>query len=107
MMNKEQAIVFLEELKDFLRLDIGVGEIFGTLGHDAGGVLSHEVLCNDPCCTVYDENGKEITCNLKGRDLKNVEQVWCDLVNIIHKGRDENQFVQKIDDLINTIKSTS
>lgn len=53
MMNKEYAIVFLEELKDFLTLDIGVGEIFGTLGHDAGGVLSHEVLCNDPCCTAY------------------------------------------------------
>ena len=40
-------------------------------------------------------------------DYKNVETVLKDLVGIIHKGLDENQFVQKIDDLINTIKSTS
>ena len=40
-------------------------------------------------------------------DYKNVETVLKDLVGIIHRGRDENQFVQKIDDLINTIKSTS
>ena len=97
----------MEELKDFLVFDIGIGDLFGKLGHDSGGVLSHQVLHNDPCCTAFDKNGFEMTCNLNGMDYKNVETVWKDLVGIIHKGRDENQFVQKIDDLINTIKSTS
>ena len=42
-MKKSDAIVMLEELKDFLR-DIGCGEIYGILGHDVGGILSHSVL---------------------------------------------------------------
>lgn len=42
-MDKQRIILTLEELKDFLR-DIGCGEIYGILGHDAGGILSHSVL---------------------------------------------------------------
>ncbi len=44
-MNKSNAITLLEELKDFLR-DIGCGEIYGILGHDAGGVLGNSILYN-------------------------------------------------------------
>jgi hypothetical protein len=39
-MKKSEAITLLEELKDFLR-DIGCGEIYGILGHSAGGVLGN------------------------------------------------------------------
>lgn len=42
-MDKNSIILTLEELKDFLQ-DIGCGDIYGILGHDAGGILSHSVL---------------------------------------------------------------
>ena len=46
-MKVSDIVVLLEEVKDFLEY-IGCGDIYGALGHDAGGILSHSVLHNDP-----------------------------------------------------------
>lgn len=48
-MRVSDIVVLLEEVKDFLEY-IGCGDIYGALGHDAGGILSHSVLHNDPQC---------------------------------------------------------
>ena len=48
-MTNSDIVVLLEEVKDYLEY-IGCGDIYGVLGHDAGGVLSQSVLHNDPQC---------------------------------------------------------
>ena len=85
-MTVSDIVVLLEEVKDFLR-DIGCGDIYGTLGHDAGGVLSHDVLFNDPHCQSFDQDGKLMTCQLNPRDKRNVTDVYNDLNNVIDKGQ--------------------
>ena len=94
-MTVSDIVVLLEEVKDFLR-DIGCGDIYGTLGHDAGGVLSHSVLHNDPQCWELDENGNRVTCQLNPRDKRNVTDVYNDLNNVIDKGQSQ-EFVERLD----------
>ncbi len=48
-MKVSDIVVLLEEIKDYLEY-IGCGDMYGVLGHDVGGVLSHSVLHNDPQC---------------------------------------------------------
>ncbi len=72
-MKKSEAILVLEELKDFLR-DIGCGEIYGLLGHSAGGILGNSILYNGGCYEL-DEYGNRLPCRLCGRDRHDIEQV--------------------------------
>jgi hypothetical protein len=102
-MDKQRIILTLEELKDFLR-DIGCGDIYGTLGHDSGGILSHAVLHNDPCCHEIDSDGNMVTCQLNPRDKLNVSKVYDDIRGIIDRGR-ENCFIQKIDEIVNALNN--
>ena len=101
-MTVSDIVVLLEEVKDFLR-DIGCGEIYGTLGHDAGGILSHSVLHNDPQCWELDENGNRVTCQLNPRDKRNVTDVYNDLNNVIDKGQSQ-EFVDRLGDAIEHLK---
>ena len=101
-MTVSDIVVLLEEVKDFLR-DIGCGDIYGTLGHDAGGVLSHSVLHNDPQCWELDENGNRVTCQLNPRDKRNVTDVYNDLNNVIDKGQSQ-EFVDRLGDAIEHLK---
>ena len=77
-MTNSDLVLLLEEVKDYLEY-IGCGDIYGVLGHDAGGVLSHSVLHNDPHCQSFDANGNPMTCQLKGSDKQNVTDVYNDL----------------------------
>lgn len=95
-MDKSQAITLLEELKDFLR-DIGCGEIYGILGHDAGGILGNSILYE------LDRNGNLLSCRLCQRDKHDMETVQDDMYEVIERGR-ENQFIEKIDKLIREIR---
>ena len=62
-MTNSDIVVLLEEVKDYLEY-IGCGETYGVLGHDAGCVLSHFVLHNDPHCQELDAQGNVVTCQL-------------------------------------------
>lgn len=97
-MRVSDIVVLLEEVKDFLEY-IGCGDIYGALGHDAGGILSHSVLHNDPQCQSFDANGNLMTCQLKGSDKRNVTDVYNDLNNVIDKGQSQ-EFVERLDDAI-------
>ena len=101
VMNKSNAITLLEELKDFLR-DIGCGEIYGILGHDAGGVLGNSILYNMNCYEL-DDNGNKLPCRLCPRDKQDIETVQDDMYEVIERGR-ENRFIEKIDDLVREIR---
>ena len=94
-MTVSDIVVLLEEVKDFLEY-IGCGDIYGALGHDAGGILSHSVLHNDPQCWELDENGNRVTCQLNPRDKRNVTDVYNDLNNVIDKGQSQ-EFVERLD----------
>lgn len=94
-MRVSDIVVLLEEVKDFLEY-IGCGDIYGALGHDAGGILSHSVLHNDPQCWELDENGNRVTCQLNPRDKRNVTDVYNDLNNVIDKGQSQ-EFVERLD----------
>ena len=93
-MRVSDIVVLLEEVKDFLEY-IGCGDIYGALGHDAGGILSHSVLHNDPQCWELDENGNRVTCQLNPRDKRNVTDVYNDLNNVIDKGQSQ-EFVERL-----------
>ena len=97
-MKVSDLVVLLEEVKDYLEY-IGCGDMYGVLGHDAGGVLSHSVLHNDPSCQSFDANGNLMTCQLKGSDKQNVTNVYNDLNEVIDKGQNQ-EFVERIDDAI-------
>ena len=77
-MTNSDIVVLLEEVKDFLEY-IGCGDIYGVLGHDAGGILSHSVLHNDPCCHELDGHGNVVTCQLQPSDKRDVTDVYNDL----------------------------
>ena len=62
-MTNSDIVVLLEEVKDYLEY-IGCGETYGVFGHDAGGILSHSVLHNDPSCHELDSHGNVVTCQL-------------------------------------------
>lgn len=98
----QDTLKFLEELKSFLEYEVGIGEIYGVLGHDSGGVLSHAVLCNDPHCYACKPDGTKIETTLNAEDYEKVSKVYDDLVNIIKKGRDK-KFVEKLEKLITTL----
>lgn len=100
-MKKSDAITLLEELKDFLR-DIGCGEIYGILGHDAGGILGNSILYNMNCYEL-DDNGNKLPCRLCPRDKQDIEDVQRDMYEVIERGR-ENQFIEKIDELVREIQ---
>ena len=85
-MTVSDIVVLLEEVKDFLQ-DIGCGDIYGTLGHDASGVLSHSVLHNDPQCQELDAQGDVVTCQLQSRDKQNITDVYDDLNEVIDRVR--------------------
>ena len=97
-MTNSDIVVLLEEVKDYLEY-IGCGDIYGVLGHDAGGVLSHSVLHNDPDCQTFDADGNQVTCQLKGSDKANVTAVYNDLNEVIDRGQNQ-EFVDRIDDAI-------
>lgn len=101
-MTVSDIVVLLEEVKDFLR-DIGCGDIYGTLGHDAGGVLSHDVLFNDPHCKSFDQDGKLMTCQLNPKDKRNITNIYDDLNHIIDKGQSQ-EFVDRLGDAIEHLK---
>ena len=101
-MRVSDIVVLLEEVKDFLEY-IGCGDIYGALGHDAGGILSHSVLHNDPQCWELDENGNRVTCQLNPRDKRNVTDVYNDLNNVIDKGQSQ-EFVDRLGDAIEHLK---
>ncbi len=101
-MRVSDIVVLLEEVKDFLEY-IGCGDIYGALGHDAGGILSHSVLHNDPQCWELDENGNRVTCQLNPRDKRNVTDVYNDLNNVIDKGQSQ-EFVERLGDAIEHLK---
>lgn len=100
-MKKSEAILILEELKDFLR-DIGCGEIYGILGHSAGGVLGNSILYNCGCYEL-DDNGNKLPCRLCGRDKRDIEDVQRDMYEVINRGRN-NKFIEKLDKMIDEIK---
>lgn len=97
-MTNSDLVVLLAEVKDFLEY-IGCGDIYGALGHDAGGILSHSVLHNDPCCHELDAQGNVVTCQLNPSDKRNVTDVYNDLNNVIDKGQSQ-EFVTRLDDAI-------
>ena len=97
-MGVSDIVVLLEEVKDFLEY-IGCGDIYDALGHDAGGILSHSVLHNDPQCLELDENGNRVTCQLNPRDKRNVTDVYNDLNNVIDK-----EFVERLGSAIAALK---
>lgn len=101
-MGVSDIVVLLEEVKDFLEY-IGCGDIYGALGHDAGGILSHSVLHNDPQCWELDENGNRVTCQLNPRDKRNVTDVYNDLNNVIDKGHSQ-EFVERLGSAIASLK---
>ena len=101
-MTVSDIVVLLEEVKDFL-VSVGCGDIYGTLGHAAGGVLSHSVLHNDPCCQELDQDGNVVTCQLNPRDKQNVTDVYNDLNEVIDKGQSK-EFVERLDDAIEHLK---
>ena len=101
-MRVSDIVVLLEEVKDYLEY-IGCGDIYGALGHDAGGILSHSVLHNDPQCWELDENGNRVTCQLNPRDKRNVTDVYNDLNNVIDKGQSQ-EFVERLGDAIEHLK---
>lgn len=43
-----------------------------------------------------------MTCQLNPQDKMNVTSVWNDLNDVIKRGKD-NQFIEKIDQIINTL----
>ena len=93
-MKKSEAILVLEELKDFL-IDIGCGDIYGVLGHDAGGVLGNQILYNGGCYEL-DDDGNRMPCRLCDRDKSDIENVQDDMYEVINRGRD-NKFIEKLD----------
>ena len=97
-MTNSDIVVLLEEVKDYLEY-IGCGDIYGVLGHDAGGVLSHSVLHNDPSCQVLDTQGNVVTCQLNGSDKANVTAVYNDLNEVIDRGQNQ-EFVDRLSDAI-------
>lgn len=101
-MRVSDIVVLLEEVKDFLEY-IGCGDIYGALGHDAGGILSHSVLHNDPQCWELDENGNRVTCQLNPGDKRNVTDVYNDLNNVIDKGQSQ-EFVERLGAAISALK---
>jgi hypothetical protein len=100
-MKKSEAITLLEELKDFLN-DIGCGDTYGILGHDAGGVLGNSILYNGGCYEL-DRQGNRLPCRLCQRDKKDIETVQDDMYEVIERGR-ENRFIEKIDEVISQLK---
>ena len=97
-MTNSDLVVLLEEVKDFLEY-IGCGDIYGALGHDAGGILSHSVLHNDPQCWELDENGNRVTCQLNPSDKRNVTDVYNDLNRVLDRGQSQ-EFVERLGDAI-------
>ena len=100
-MKTNDIVVLLEEVKDYLEY-IGCGDMYGVLGHDAGGVLSHEVLHNDPHCWELDENGNRVTCQLNPRDKLNVTDVYNDLNEVIDRGQ-SREFVERLGEAIRVL----
>ena len=100
-MDKTEAITLLEELKDFLR-DIGCGDQYGILGHDAGGVIGNQILYNMDCYEL-DDDGNRVQCRVSGRDKQDIEDIQADMYEIIDRGRD-NRFIEKIDELLKTVR---
>ena len=100
-MKKIDAITMLEELKDFLN-DIGCGETYGILGHDAGGVIGNSILYNGGCYEL-DRQGNRLPCRLCQRDKQDIETVQDDMYEVIERGR-ENRFIEKIEDLVREIR---
>ena len=100
-MKKIDAITMLEELKDFLN-DIGCGETYGILGHDAGGVLGNSILYNGGCYEL-DRQGNRLPCRLCQRDRHDIETVQDDMYEVIERGR-ENRFIEKLDELVREIR---
>ena len=101
-MRVSDIVVLLEEVKDFLE-SIGCGEIYGTLGHDAGGILSHSVLHNDPSCQELDQDGNVVQCKLEPDDKRDVTDVYNDLNNVIDRGQ-SREFVDRLGDAIEHLK---
>ena len=97
-MTNSDIVLLLEEVKDYLEY-LGCGDTYGVLGHDAGGVLSHSVLHNDPHCQSFDANGNQMTCQLKGSDKANVTAVYNDLNEVIDRGQNQ-EFVDRLSDAI-------
>jgi hypothetical protein len=102
-MKKSEAILILEELKDFLN-DIGCGEIYGILGHSAGGVLGNSILYNGGCYEL-DDDGNRLPCRLCKRDRYDIENVQSDMYEVINRGRD-NKFIEKLDKMIDAINDS-
>ena len=100
-MKKIDAITMLEELKDFLN-DIGCGETYGILGHDAGGVLGNSILYNGGCYEL-DRQGNRLPCRRCQRDRHDIETVQDDMYEVIERGR-ENRFIEKLDELVREIR---
>jgi len=67
-MNRKDAIKLIDDLHSYLECSIGIGSIYGTLGHDVGGVLSHSILHNDPYCHELNADGSYKTCQLNASD---------------------------------------
>lgn len=105
-MNNEEMIELLKSVNKFLKMKVGIGEQYGTLGHDAGGILSHQILNNDPQCYNVNPDGTKIESTLSDSDYELVEQVWKDLNSVIDEGRNE-RFVERIEELIESLKKTS
>ena len=101
-MKKIDIITMLEELKDFLN-DIGCGESYGILGHDAGGVLGNSILYNGGSYEL-DSQGKQLPCRLCPRDKQDIETVQNDMYEVIERGR-ENRFIEKLDELVRYIEN--
>lgn len=94
-MTNSDIVVLLEEVKDYLEY-IGCGETYGVLGHDAGGLLSHSVLHNDPHCRELDAQGNVVTCQLQSGDKQNITDVYNDLNEVIDRGQNQ-EFVDRLD----------
>lgn len=102
-MKKEETIKLLEEVVDFLTMQIGIGDRYGDLGHVTGGVLSHGLLNNDPHCYSVNDDGIKKESTLNPEDYVQVEYVWHELEHIIKKGTDM-KFVERLNCLIDELK---
>ena len=104
-MTNSDLVVLLEEIKDYLEY-IGCGETYGVLGHDAGGVLSHAVLHNDPHCQELDAQGNVVACQLQSRDEQNITDVYNDLNDVIDRGQNQ-EFINRLDVAIHHLVNQS
>ena len=96
---KQIDVQLLKDIKNYLEFQAGIGEVYGTLGHLIGGVLSHSVLYNDPHDHALDENGKEKKCTLSDENYRQIMEVYRELKEMVKRGKDA-KLVEKLSDLI-------